>query len=711
MAQNPATLPEDSLLQCLLLVAGLHDRPLTATAATAGLPLERQRLTPALFERAAERAGLSSKLVRLPLAELDQAVCPIVLLLADEQAVVFLGNDPDSGEARLLVPGQTHESRLDMAELARLYAGHALYLRPDFRFDARTPEVGTVGARHWFWSVLLDNRALYRDVLLASLLINLFSLALPLFVMNVYDRVVPNHATSTLWAMAIGVGMVLIADLVLRTMRGHFLDLAGQRVDVRISTLLMQQVLGQRLEHRPQSAGAFASNLRSFETVRDFMTSATLVVVIDIPFALLFLVFIAWISLPLVVPILIGGVLLLIYAWTVQGRMHELTETTYRAGAQRNATLIESLVGIETIKAHALEGWMQRKWERTAAFLAATSHHLRLLSAATTYGAQWVVGLTNVAMIVIGVYLIHDHALSLGGLIAAYMLSTRTLAPIAQAAGLMTQYHQASTAFQALQDIMAKPNERPAERRFVSRPKPQGGIEFKGVDFNYPAQTHASLRGVSLRIEAGEHVAILGRVGSGKSTLLKLILGLYQPTAGAVLIDNADLRQLDPAELRRAMGYVQQDVTLFYATLRENIAVDAPALSDAEILAAARVAGIDGWIGQHPDGLDLRIGERGESLSGGQRQAVAIARALVQDPSILLLDEPTGAMDNLSEESIKRELGRIAAGKTVLLVTHRTSLLDLVDRIIVIDQGKLVADGPKAQVIEALRQGRIGKAA
>lgn len=711
MAQNQAAPPDDSLLQCLLLVAHLHDRPLTATAATAGLPLERQRLSPALFERAAERAGLSSKLVRLPLAELDQSVCPIVLLLADEQAVVLLGQDPDSGEARLLVPGQAHESRLDQAELARRYAGHAIYLRPDFRFDARTPEVGTVRARHWFWSVLLDNRALYRDVLLASLLINLFSLALPLFVMNVYDRVVPNHATSTLWAMAVGVGVVLIADLVLRTMRGYFLDLAGQRVDVRISTLLMQQVLGQRLEHRPQSAGAFAANLRSFETVRDFMTSATLVVLIDIPFALLFLVFIAWISLPLVVPILIGAVLLLIYAWTVQGRMHELTETTYRANALRNATLIESLVGIETVKAHALEGWIQRKWERTAGFLAATSHHLRLLSATTTYGAQWVVGLTNVAMIVIGVYLIHDHALSLGGLIATYMLSTRTLAPIAQAAGLMTQYHQASTAFQALQEIMAKPHERPPERRFVSRPKVQGGIEFKGVDFNYPAQPNPSLRGISLRIEAGEHVAILGRVGSGKSTLLKLILGLYQPTAGAILIDNADLRQLDPAELRHAMGYVQQDVILFYATLRENIAVDTPTLSDAEILAAARAAGIEDWIGQHPEGLDQRIGERGESLSGGQRQGIAIARALVQNPSILLLDEPTGAMDNLSEESIKRELGRVAAGNTLLLVTHRTSLLDLVDRIIVIDQGKLVADGPKAQIIEALRQGRIGKAA
>ena len=700
---------QDPLLDCLLRVARLHDRPLTAAAATAGLPLEQQRLTPSLFERAARRADLASKLVKLPLAALDPALCPIVLLLADEQAAVYLGRDAQTGAARLLLPGDAAESRLDFDALAARYSGQAIYLRPEFRFDERTPEVGKINARHWFWGVLLENRALYRDVLLASLLINLFALALPLFVMNVYDRVVPNHATATLWALAIGVGIVLLADLVLRTMRGYFLDLAGQRVDVRISALLMEQVLGQRLEYRPQSAGAFAANLRSFETVRDFLTSATLVVLIDIPFALLFLIFIAWISPPLALPILLGGALLLIYAWTVQGRMRDLTETTFRAGALRNAALIEGLVGIETIKAQALEGWMQRKWERTASFLAATSHHLRLLAATTTYGAQWLVGLTNVAMIVIGVYLIHDHALSLGGLIAAYMLSSRSLAPIAQVAGLMTQYHQAGTAFQALREIMDKPRERPAGRQFVSRPQVRGGIEFKAVEFAYPNHSVASLRGISLRIEAGEHVAILGRVGSGKSTLLKLILGLYQPTGGAILIDDADSRQLDPAELRRAMGYVQQDVTLFYATLRENIALGVSEASDSDILAAARAAGIDAWIGQHPEGLDQRIGERGESLSGGQRQGVAIARALVHDPSILLLDEPTGAMDHASEETIKQALRRLAAEKTLLLVTHRTSLLDLVERVIVIDQGRIVADGPRAEVIEALRQGRVGK--
>jgi ATP-binding cassette subfamily C protein LapB len=703
---KPNLPPQDTLLLSLLYVARQHDRPLTAEAAVAGLPLVAGRLTPSLFERAAQRAGLSSKLVRRPFEQLAEELCPIVLLLEEGMAVVYLGRDEISGDARVVLPGAQGETRMAFAELLARYCGQAIYLRPEFRFDERTPEVGEVKSRHWFWSVLLSNYALYRDVLLASLLVNLFTIAMPMFAMNVYDRVVPNHATSTLWTLSIGVAIVMVADLLLRTMRSYFLDLAGQRVDVRISSLLMEQVLGQRLEYRPQSAGAFASNLRSFETVRDFMTSATMVVMIDIPFALLFLGFIAWIGVPLVIPIVIGAVVLLIYAWTVQGRMHDLTETTYRAGAQRNATLVESLVGIETIKSHGLEGWMQRKWERTATFLAATNHHLRLLAAATTNGVQWIVGIASVVLMVIGVYMIHENVLSLGGLIAAYMLSSRCLAPIAQVAGLMAHYHHATTAFQGLEDIMAKSRERPQGHQFVSRARLRGRIELKNVDFSYPKQETASLAGISMKIEAGERIALLGRVGSGKSTLLKLLLGLYQPTAGAILIDDADLRQLDPAEVRRDMGYVQQDVTLFYATLRENIALGIPNASDDAILAAARAAGIDAWIGLHPEGLGMSIGERGESLSGGQRQGVAIARAMLQDPAIMLLDEPTGAMDHASEEVVKAELQRRCAGKTLLLVTHRTSLLDLVDRIVVIDQGRIVADGPKAQVVEALRQGR-----
>lgn len=711
-AESTKAMPiKDSLLGCLLIVARLHDRPITEEAATAGLPLEDNRLTPGLFERAAKRAGLASKIIKRSLTDLDLSICPITLLLEDKQACVLVGVDQASGQARLLTPDDDqHELQISLDELSARYTGHAILVRPVFRFDARTPSIGKVRHRHWFWSTMLENRALYRDVLLASLLINLFALALPLFTMNVYDRVVPNHATETLWALASGVIIVLMADLVLRTMRGHFIDLAGQRVDVRISAMLMERVLGQRLEYRPASAGSFAANLRSFETVRDFMTSATMVALIDIPFAIIFLIFIAWIGWPLVIPIVVGIIALLIYAWTVQSKMHDLAETTYRAGAQRNAALIESLVGIETIKAHAMEGAMQRKWELTATYLARASNQLRLLAASATNGAQWVQNLTNVLLLVIGVYLIGENELSMGGLIAAYMLSSRTLGPISQVAGLMTQYHHATTAFAALEDIMSKPLERGEESHFVSRPHLRGQVEFKDVVFAYPGQDVESLRGMSFKINAGEHVAILGRIGSGKSTLLKLILGLYQPTSGTVLIDGADQRQLDPAEMRRNMGYVQQDVNLFYGTLRENLALAAPSASDEQILAAARNGGIETFINQHPKGLDMLIGERGESLSGGQRQGVAIARATVHDPAILLLDEPTGSMDHSSEEDIKQQLRKVSTDKTMIVVTHRTSLLELVDRIIVIDGGRIVADGPKTQVVEALRQGRIGRA-
>jgi ATP-binding cassette subfamily C protein LapB len=600
---------------------------------------------------------------------------------------------------------------LDRQELAARYAGDAIFARPEFRFDARTPEVGQVRQRHWFWGALADNTPLYRDVLLAAFMINLFAIAMPLFTMNVYDRVVPNHAVDTLWMLALGVAIILVADMALRTMRGYFLDLASSRVDVRLSAYIMERVLGLRLEHRPLSAGSFAANLRSFETVRDFITSATVTAFIDVPFAVLFLVVIGWIAWPLVLPILLGMLLVLAYALTVHSKMHELSETTFRAGALRNATLVESLVGLEAIKALGAEGVMQRKWESSASFLSRVGGQLRLLSSSTINGAQWVQQLVNVMVVVTGVYLIANGKLTLGGLIACTMLASRALAPVSQVAGLLTQYHNAATALKSLDSILGQPVERPADSNFVSRQHFRGDIEFKNVGFTYPGQDIPALRDVSLQIRAGEHVAILGRVGSGKTTLQKLILGLYQPTEGAVLVDGVDMRQLDPAELRRNIGYVPQDVTLFYGTLRENLTISAVAADDAAVLHAAGVGGILEHVNTHPKGFDMMVGERGESLSGGQRQAVAIARAAINDPPILLMDEPTGSMDHSSEEEVKQRLRAFAAGKTMMIVTHRTSLLDLVDRIIVVDSGKIVADGPKLQVVEALRQGRIGKAA
>jgi ATP-binding cassette subfamily C protein LapB len=702
----------DELLECLLIVARAHGELPTREALMAGLPTEQARLSPALFERAAKRAHLSSRLVKTPLAQLKSGLLPAIALLQDKRACVILELSEDLAQARVVYP-DLPDSPVSVAldELQAHYIGTAIYARPTHRFDARTPSVRKGRQGHWFWSVMAESRPLYVDVLFAAFLANLFALGMPLFTMNVYDRVVPNHAFETLWVLAFGLLLMLLGDLVLRTMRGRFVDLASSRVDVKLSAYIMERVLGTRMEQRPASAGSFASNLRAFESVRDFISSATVVAFIDLPFSIIFMVTIAWISWMMLIPLVVGSLIMLLYSLSVQGRMHELAETTYRANAQRNATLIEGLVGFETIKALSAEASIQSKWEKSAALLARVGAQLRLLSSTAGSSSAFVQQFINLAIVIIGVYAISEKELTMGGLIACTMLASRAMAPVGQVAGLLVQFHTASTALTSLDEMMKRDVERPADANYISRGRLQGAIDFRNVSFSYPGQSAPSLHNLNFKIKPGEKVAILGRIGSGKTTLEKLILGLYLPTEGAVLVDGIDLRQLDPAELRSQIGYVQQDVMLFYGTLRENITLGAPLAQHQDIVNAAEIGGVLALVNQHPQGFDMLVGERGESLSGGQRQGVAIARAVINDPPILLLDEPTSSMDYSSEDDIKRRLTAYAADKTVILISHRTALLDMVDRIIVMDGGRIVADGPKEQVVTALRQGRIGKAA
>lgn len=702
---------QDPLLACLMALTRLYGTPRSRDALVAGLPLADHMLLPSSFERAARRAGLASRLRWRDLDALAEPLLPVVLLLNERDACLLVGWEDEGRTARVILPELPEAATtLPRAELVARYTGTAIFCRPRFRFDRRAPEVNAVPQRHWFWGALLENLPVYKDILAAALLINLFAVALPMFTMNVYDRVVPNNATETLWVLAVGLAIVLAADVALRLMRGYLIDLAGSRVDVNLSARIMERVLGIRLENRPVSTGAFAANLRSFETVRDFITSATVTTLIDLPFALIFLLAMLWIDWPMVLPSALGIVLAVGYALLVQARMHELSETTYRAGAMRNAYLVESLVGLETVKAMGAEGIMQRKWENSAAFLARVSTQLRLLAATTINGAQGISQLVYLSVIVLGVYRIGQGELTLGGLIACSMLASRAMLPFAQVAGLLTHYHNAAMALATLTQVMGNAVERPADANFVSRGHFEGEIEFNGVSFAYPGEENEALHEVSFHLKPGEHVAIIGRVGSGKSTLEKLVLGLYQPTAGSIRLDGVDIRQLDPAELRRNVGYVPQDVTLFFGSLRENIVLAVPEVEDSALLAAAEVGGLMDMVNRHPRGFDMMVGERGESLSGGQRQGVAIARAVVNTPPILLLDEPTGSMDFSSEDEVKSKLRDYSAGKTLMLITHRTSLLDLVERIIVIDHGKVVADGPKATVVEALKHGRIERA-
>ena len=704
----------DPLLDCLLEISRIHGRASTRAALTAGLPLPNGRLTPALVARAANRAGFNCRVVRRPLAKIEAAQFPVILLLKGNEACVQLGWEVTSDKAEVLLPNTGQLSvYLPREELKARYTGVVIFLHPRFRYDRRIPEVAKLHSRHWFWGVMAQQWRAYRDSLVAALLINLFALALPLFSMNVYDRVVPNFAVDTLWVLALSVLLLLALDFLLRMMRGHFIDQASARIDVQLSAQLMERVLGLKMMVRPESVGAFATTLKSYEIIRDFIASATVMTLVDMPFALLFYAAIFWIAWPLVFIPLIGFIVVGIYVYAVQNKMHELAETTYKTGAQRSATLVETLAAMETVKALGAESQIQANWEKSGAFLTKVANQQRALSQSATQSVQTIQQLVNVAGLIAGVYLIHENLLTQGGMIASTMLMGRAMTPLGQLAGLLIQYQGARTSLDPLNSLMKTPVERPPESVFVHRTELKGHIEFRDVTFKYP-NGDAVLKNVSFRIEPGETVIMLGKVGSGKSTIQKLLMGFYEPQAGSVLVDGIDMRQIDPADLRRNVGYVSQESILFYGTLRENIVFGASYADDSAVLAAAGLAGLLDMVNRHPRGFDMMIGERGENLSGGQRQSVAIARAFLTEPPLLLLDEPTSGMDYTTESEFKVRLGRFVTrstpGKTLIVSTHRSSLVDLANRIIVLDHGTIVADGPRDQVVADLQAGRVRRA-
>ncbi len=701
-AQHP-----DALLDALVALCRLHGVAATRASLSAGLPIEADGMSVAVAERAAARAGLSSRLYKVKLAGLERAALPAILMLKGRGACVLLGMD-EHGDAKVLLP-QAGMAAVVMKrdELEQRYANIAFFARPRFAFDARTSEVKPHRSGHWFWSAILAQRKVYRDVMWAAVLVNVFAIALPMFTMNVYDRVVPNNAVETLWALAIGVAVVICADLIMRMLRSRFVDEASARVDLDLSSRLMQKVLNLRLEHKPASVGSFASTLRGFEQVRDFIASSTVTALVDLPFGLFFVALVVWISPWLALPVVLAFGVTVALGWFLQHRLHALAESSWRASAQRNATLIESLTGLETLKAQGAEGAVQAKWEHANAHLAGIGLQMRALSNRAMLGTAWLVQLSSVVVVVSGVYLIAERSLTMGALIAVSMLSSRALAPAGQIVGLLMQYQGARTALESLDKLMAAPVERPddpaaAGHAFVSRGALKGAIAFRNVTFKYPGREEPALSDVSFSVAPGEVVAFIGRAGSGKSTIQRLVMGLYQPTSGSVLIDGVDIRQMDPADVRRNIASVGQDALLFFGTLRDNIALGQPHADDNDVLAAAQAAALGHFIDKHPQGLHLQVGERGEQLSGGQRQAVALARALLHGGPMMCLDEPTSAMDHASESLVTQRLMAHAKSRTLLLATHRRTMLPMATRLIVIDEGRVVADGPRDAVLKAI---------
>jgi len=681
----------DPLLDCLVELTRLYARPSTRSALSAGLPIGKNGLTPSLFHRAAARAGLASRIVKLELNDLQPSLMPCILILNNNRACVLLSLDSEQETALVLFPESGQGAvTIELKSLDEQFTRRVIFARPRFRLDQRTPEVSKVAGRHWFWSAFIEQMPLYRDVMVAALLVNLFAIAIPMFSMNVYDRVIPSKAEETLWMLALGVLATILFDYLLKMIRSHFVDLAGSRIDVKLSGLIMERVLGMRMIDKPLSVGSFAQTLRSFESVRDFMSSATVTTLVDLPFALLFIIIIGWISWPLIFIPILASAAVVFFSLHVKRQVHALTEQSSRTTALRNATLIESLSALETLKALGAENHIQSRWEVISAQLAKVTSTIRHKSHAATGLVATTSSLCVVFNVILGVYLIDQKMLTMGGLIASGMLIGRVIGPLGQIVGLIMQYENARISLGTLEEQMKKPQERSEDLTYVHRDHINGDIEFKDVKFSYPEQENFALNGVSFNIKQGEHVAVIGRTGSGKTTLTRMLMGMYHPSEGAVRVDGIDLRQLAPADLRSSIGCVEQHTVLFFGTLRENITLGAPHAEDSQILQAADVGMLSDMINKHPRGFDMMVGERGEFLSGGQRQCVAIARAALQSPSILLFDEPTSAMDFSTESKFIEKMRAYNQNKTMIVVTHRMSLLALADRVIVLDQGRVV---------------------
>jgi ATP-binding cassette subfamily C protein LapB len=703
---------DDVLFQALSDVSrhyGLSFRP---HAIRAGIALVSGRLPLEHLPQAASRAGLEAEVVRLQIASLAAGPFPLLLVHTDRSADIVWDYDTESG-ALLSAPGSPDaRARIAPDELSRIWTGSAVRFKPAPRAEDRRGAEAIASSRpDWFLPAFRMSRRVYAEAITATLALNVLALAMPLFTMNVYDRVLPNAAAETLWALAIGVLLATGFDFLIKTLRGRFVDHAARRADVVLSSLIFSRVLGARLQGGAQSAGVRANTLREYETLREFYNSATLTTFGDLPFLALFVLMTWVVGGSLVLVLLVAIPVVLAIAWATQRHLVALSETSFRDAAQKSAVAVEALSTLETIKAARAESFVAAKWERAVADQVRSSTQIRHISNLGINAVHVSQSVAQVLMIVVGFYMVAAGTLTTGALIAATMLAGRALQPLAQIAGIVARLHQARLSHRSLTAIVEAPQERPDDAELISDFPTGGAIAFEDVVFGYDPDGPPALRGVSFSIAPGERVGIVGPIGTGKSTVLRLVHGLHLPRSGRVLVGGIPTNLADPSALRARIGYAMQQADLFHGTIRSNLAMTTQGASDADLMSAAQAATLADWALRLPKGFDTPVRERGAGLSGGQRQTVALARALVGVPPIVLLDEPTSELDTNSEREVVARLRRDLDGRTVLLVTHRPALLDLVDRLIVIDNGKVHLDGPKGAVLASLASGARTRAA
>lgn len=637
---------------------------------------------------ALQNMEFSANVGNITARKLLQGHCPSIIEQKDKKKSVLIKVTPKKEYIIFDHENKEKYTKYNYFEFKKIYSGNILLAksRKQQRDDKKVKKVD------WFWSSLSQSKWTYSQVILAAAVSNFLGLSSSLFIMVVYDRVVPNQAIESLIALTIGVVIALGFDFLIKTLRANFIDKAGKRADTRMSRLIFHQLMSMNLATKNEKSGALASTVREFESLRDFFTSATLVAIVDLPFIFLFIYIISLIGGPLAIIPLVCVPIVLITGIVVQPFLAKLSLEGMQTGMSKQGVLVETLNGLETIKATGSAGLMRKRFEEASSKQSDLGFRTRAITQFAINSSASIQQFAQIAIIFYGVFLIADGTVTMGALIAAVILSGRTLAPLSQLANALTRVNSARTAYRTINDLMKKPRDREEGQNPLSRPNLEGEIEFKNVTFSYPGSNIPALKDLSFKIKKGEKVAVLGKMGSGKSTIARLLAGLYEPDTGSILIDGVDLRQIDQSDIRRNIGFMLQDTWLFSGSVKENIQMGFVQYSDEHILNISKISGVDDFVSQNPAGYDFQLKERGEGLSGGQKQSINLARSILHDPSFLILDEPTSSMDSATEKTVLHNLDQWLEGKSLIAITHRNSLVKMVSRVLIIDKGMIIAD-------------------
>ncbi len=697
---------QDTLQNALMFLMVYYKKKHGLVSLLTGLPLKDGMLTAQLFIRAVKRGGISARVVDRKAEDISEHTLPATVYMKNGIFAILTKIDDEGQYHTVDMKNGKSVVYKTAAFFDQMYGGFTILTKPAIPFEMLKDNF--TSGTEWFWSVLKQFKKLYIQVVVASVIINFMGLVTPLFVMNVYDRVVPNLAFETLWVLAIGATVAFAFDFIFRQLRAYFIDAAGKGADILLASRLYEQVVNCRLGTRNSSSGAFANQLREFETLRDFFTSTTLVTLVDVPFVFIFIFILFLIGGPIALVPLLAVPLILFISYFVQLPLQGIIQQANMDMDSKHGHLVETINGLETIKALGIQSYSQSKWEAFVGQTARLSTKARFMAQLGVHASVFIQQLVYVLVVVWGVYRIAEGNMTMGALVACSILVGRTLAPLSQAVALYVRFQQSSIALHNLGEIMRMPVERAQGQEFVNIKGLKGEVKFDNVSFTYPNAKIESLENISFHIKQGERVGIIGRAGSGKSTLLRLILNLYNPTDGRILMDSLEIRQLDPAELRSFISYAPQDPVMFRGNLKHTLELGNADADDEGLEKAVEMSGVADFSRRHPMGYEMPIDEMGGGLSSGQRQAVGVARAMLRaNSNLMVMDDPTSEMDNRSEEWVKQNIAKWSVDKTFVLVTHRATMLELVDRLIVVDYGRIIADGPKNEVLNALKSGHV----